>query len=129
MADAVNNFIVEINYVCADFIGDSITKITSNKGRGPKVLSRIYLENCEVYEVDTWSGLFLRFQCVGVRHHGVTFNLGTANVCSPAIFETYFFYDKDIWIVATDYYMYFYLIVLFPLTAILQLIILQLHNF
>ena len=28
---------VEINYVCADFIGDSITKITSNKGRGPRV--------------------------------------------------------------------------------------------
>ena len=29
-------FIVEMNYVCADFIGNSITKITSNKGRGPK---------------------------------------------------------------------------------------------
>ena len=27
--------VVEINYVCADFIGDSITKITSNKGQGP----------------------------------------------------------------------------------------------
>ena len=30
---------VEINYVCADFIGDSITKITSNKGRGPSQIS------------------------------------------------------------------------------------------
>ena len=27
-----------------------------------------------------------------------------------------------IWIAATDYYMYFYIIVIFPLTAILQLI-------
>ena len=34
---------VEINYVCADFIGDSITKITSNKGRGPKA-QILYLE-------------------------------------------------------------------------------------
>ena len=30
------NSVVEINYVCVDFIGDSITKITSNKGRGQK---------------------------------------------------------------------------------------------
>ena len=30
--------------------------------------------------------------------------------------------DKDIWIAATDYYIYFYIIMLFPLTAILQLI-------
>ena len=58
---------------------------------------------------------------VGV-HHGVTFNFGSAKVCSPAIFETYFSYDKDIWIATTDYYIHFYLIVLFPLTAILQLI-------
>ena len=49
-------------------------------------------------------------------HHGVTFK------CSPAIFETSFSYDKDIWIVATDYHMSFYVIVLFPLTAILKLI-------
>ena len=55
-------------------------------------------------------------------HHAVTFNFGSAKVCSPAIFETSFFYDKDIWIAATDYYMHFYIIVLFPLTAILQLI-------
>ena len=27
--------------------------------------------------------------------------------------------DKDIWIVATDYYMYLYIIVLCPLTVIL----------
>ena len=31
--------VVEINYICTDFIGDSITKITSNKGRGPKMSS------------------------------------------------------------------------------------------
>ena len=39
---------------------------------------------------------------VGV-HHGVTFTIGSAKVCSPAIFETCFSYDKDIWIAATDY--------------------------
>ena len=55
-------------------------------------------------------------------HHGVTFNFGSAKVCSPAIFETSFSYDKDIWIAATDYYMHFYIIVIFPLTAILQVI-------
>ena len=42
-------------------------------------------------------------------------------VCSHAVFETSFSYDKDIWIVAADYYIHFYIIVLFPLTAILQL--------
>ena len=31
---------------------------------------------------------------VGV-HHGVTFNFGPAKVCSPAIFETCFSYDKE----------------------------------
>ena len=55
-------------------------------------------------------------------HHGVTFNFGSAKVCAPAILETCFSYDKDIWIAATDYYMYFYIIVQFPLTSILQLI-------
>ena len=35
-------------------------------------------------------------------HHGVTFNF---LVYSPAIFETSFSYDKDIWIAATDYYL------------------------
>ena len=48
-------------------------------------------------------------------------------VCSPEIFETSFSYDQDIWIAATDYYMHFYIIMLFPLTAILS--ILQLINF
>ena len=57
---------------------------------------------------------------VGVHQHGGTFNLSSAKVFSPVIFETYFSYHKDIWIAATDYYMYFYLIVLFPLTAVLQ---------
>ena len=55
-------------------------------------------------------------------HHLVTFNFGSANVCSPAVFETFFPYDKDIWIAATDYFMQFYILVIFPLTAILQLI-------
>ena len=53
-------------------------------------------------------------------HHGVTFN--SVKVSSPAIFDTCFCFDKDIWIAATDYYMYLYIIVLFPLTAVLQLI-------
>ena len=36
-------------------------------------------------------------------HHCVTFNFGSAKVCSP---ETSFSYDKDIWIAATGYYNY-----------------------
>ena len=55
-------------------------------------------------------------------HHGVTFNFGSSKVCSPAIFETSFSHNKDIWIAATDYSMHFNIIMLFPLTAILQLI-------
>ena len=55
-------------------------------------------------------------------YHGVTFNFVPNKVCSPAIFETCFSHDKDISISATDYYMYFYIIVLFPLTATPQLI-------
>ena len=54
-------------------------------------------------------------------HYGVTFSFGSAKVCSPAIFETCFSYNNDIWIAATDYYVYLYIIVLFPLTSILQL--------
>ena len=54
-------------------------------------------------------------------HHSVNFNFGSAKACSPAIFEPCFSYDKDIWIAATDYYMNFYIIVLFPLIAVLQL--------
>ena len=54
-------------------------------------------------------------------HHGMTFNFGSAKVCSLFIFETCFSYDIDIWIAATDYYMYVYIVVLFPLTAILQI--------
>ena len=52
-------------------------------------------------------------------HHGMTFNFGSAKVCSPAMFETCFSYNKVLWIAATDYYMYFNIIVLFPLIAIL----------
>ena len=54
-------------------------------------------------------------------YHGVIFSFGSAKVCSPAIFETCFSYykdtwtsfslDKDMWIAATDYYIYFYIIV------------------
>ena len=55
-------------------------------------------------------------------HHGVTFNFGSAKVCSPAIFETSFSYDKDTGIDATVYYMHFYIILLCPLTDILRLI-------
>ena len=55
-----------------------------------------------------------------MHHHGVTFNFGSAKVCPPSIFETCFYYDKDIWIAATD--CSFYIIVLFPVTAIYQLI-------
>ena len=39
--------------------------------------------------------------------HGVTFNFGSAKVCLPAIFETSFSHDKNIWIAATDYYSTF----------------------
>ena len=59
---------------------------------------------------------------VGMLNHGVTFNLGSAKVCLPSIFETYFSYYKDIWIAVTYYYIDLYLIVLFPLTTMLQLI-------
>ena len=55
-------------------------------------------------------------------HHGWTFNLGSAKVCSSAIFETRVSQDKAIWIATTDYYTYFYIIVIFPLTSVLQLI-------
>ena len=47
-------------------------------------------------------------------NHGMTFNLGSAKVCSPAIFDACFFYYKDIWIAVTYYYVFFYLIVQFP---------------
>ena len=69
-------------------------------------------------EVDSWMGHSLR--SVGIPSNGMTFNVGSAKVCSPAIFETYFSYHKDICVAVNDYYMYFYLIVLFPLTAIVQ---------
>ena len=32
--------------------------------------------------------------------HDVSFNFGSAKVCSPAIFENSFSHDKDIWIAA-----------------------------
>ena len=36
-------------------------------------------------------------------NHGVIFSFGSAKVCSPAVFETCFFFDKDTWIASTDY--------------------------
>ena len=45
----------------------------------------------------------------------VTFNLGSVKVCSPAIFDAYFSYYKDRLIAVTYYYIYFYLLVKFPL--------------
>ena len=39
-----------------------------------------------------------------MQHHGMTFNFGSAQVFLPGMFDTFFSYDKDIWIVATDYY-------------------------
>ena len=48
---------------------------------------------------------------VGMQSHCVIFNLGPAKVCSPPMFETYFSYDKDIWISESDYYMHFYIII------------------
>ena len=48
-------------------------------------------------------------------HHGVISSFGSSKVCSLAIFETCFSLNKDIWIAATDYYMYFYIIVLFSI--------------
>ena len=56
------------------------------------------------------------------QHHGVTFDLGSATIFYTAIFGTYFSYNQDIWIASTDYFLYFYIIVLSPLKAILQLI-------
>ena len=57
--------------------------------------------------------IFVNFEPCYCVHHGVIFS--SAKVCSPAIFETCFSLDKDIWIAATDHYMYFYIIVLFSI--------------
>ena len=48
-------------------------------------------------------------------------------MCSTAIVETSFSFDKDIWIGATDLYAllhnyFIFIVILFPLTAFLQLI-------
>ena len=66
--------------------------------------------------VDTWQGHWLGG--VGV-HHGVTFNLALPKCVHLPSFS----YDKEILIAPTDYYMHFYIIVLFPFTTILQFII------
>ena len=51
---------------------------------------------------------------------GVTFDLGSAKLFSAAIFEI--ISPKAVQIPIADYLFIFYLIVLFPLTAIFQLI-------
>ena len=38
-----------------------------------------------------------------MHDHGVTFNFGSAQMCSLAMFDTCLSYDKDVWITATDY--------------------------
>ena len=50
-------------------------------------------------------------------HISLTVDLASARMFSAVIFGTYFFYHKDVWIATTNYYMYFNLSVLFPLTA------------
>ena len=50
-------------------------------------------------------------------HYGVIFSFGSAKVCSPAIFETCFSFDKDTCIASTDCYLYFYIIVLFSIDS------------
>ena len=49
-------------------------------------------------------------------------NIGSARVHSPAIYETYFSFHKDTRIAVNYYDIYFYLIVLVPLTTVLQLV-------
>ena len=63
-------------------------------------------------------------------HHGVIFSFGFGKVCLFAIFETCFSFDKDTWIASTDYYMYFYIIVLFSIDIYSPFdTFLQRHNF
>ena len=38
-----------------------------------------------------------------MHHHDVTFNFGSAKVCSSVIFETYFAYHKDTWVAKADF--------------------------
>ena len=52
---------------------------------------------------------------VCVQHQNdleMTFDPGSARMFSTAIFEIYFSYHKDMYTAATDYYMWFHLIVL-----------------
>ena len=65
-----------------------------------KLLSGPYLRICKGYEVDFYMNPWL--ESVGMLNHVVTFNLGSAEVCSPAIFETYFSYQNDICIAETS---------------------------
>ena len=55
-----------------------------------------------------------------MQRHSVTFALGSARIFFTAILEKYFSCQKDMWIAASGYYMYFHLIMLFPLAILLQ---------
>ena len=59
-------------------------------------------------------------------HHGVKLALGLPKFVHLPYFRHVSLMTKYIWLGTTDY---FYIIVLFPLTSILQLINLQRHNF
>ena len=59
---------------------------------------------------------------VGMVNHGVTINLGSAIMYSPAIFQTYFTYHKDMDCCYLLSYILLYLFVLYLMTAMLQLI-------
>ena len=59
----------------------------------------------------------------------MTFDLSSARMYSTATFVVYCSYHKNISIAVADYYLYFYLIVLSPFTALFQLILDQLINF
>ena len=65
-----------------------------------KILFGPYLSKCKVKEADSWMGYWSR--SLRMLNYGVTFNLGSAKVCSPAKIETYFSYKKDIWIAVTE---------------------------
>ena len=64
-----------------------------------------------------------------MHNHGVTFELTSARMLDVSKSMTYFSNNKAIWIATTDYCMHFFLVVLFPLIAILQLINRSINKF
>ena len=67
-------------------------------------------------------GRFICLEGVCVQPNGVA-------LVSLATFETYFSYQKAIWIATNDYYVYFYLTALSPLTVTCLLIIRSMNKF